>query len=407
VARAHIPDSLTSLTPEWITAQLRSSGVLGGGRVTGFRARILGHGEGFMGQVARLHLELEGATAPRSVIAKLPTPVPDNRLAGELLGLYEREILFYRELAAHVPMRTPLLLGSEMDPNPAGEGGPALIEFVDRLPLWLRRLLMVFFRWIASRSTRRYVLLLEDMESARVGDQVSGLPPSECARVLRALARTQAALWESPLIEGHFWISRPDIGARLAQQQFHASRPAFDERFGSRLPQWCVGTLDWIGENGVELLRALHGEAPPTLIHGDFRLDNLLFDAQGADAPIALDWQAISRGPGVFDVAYFLSGALDAGASGEEERELVRGYHEALVAGGVKGYDLATCLRDYERSMLLMLHRLVAIDTMDLGNERGVDLIDLWVDRIVRRVRDVDLDAALPGHRAPKQLKTP
>jgi hypothetical protein len=404
VARADIPDSLAALTPEWLTAQLRSEGVLEAGRVTGLRAEILGEGEGFVGEVARLHLELEGAVAPRSLIAKLPTPVPENRLVGELLGLYEREILFYRELAEHVPLRKPRLYGSDMDPNPAGDSGPAIVEFIDRLPLWLRRILVALIRWIASRSTRRYVLLLEDLDSAQVGDQVSGLDPAECARVLSALARTQATLWASPVLEGHSWIARPDIGARLSQQQFDASRPAFDERFGPRLPHWTAGTIDWIGENGVELLRALHGGAPQTLIHGDFRLDNLLFDQRGADEPIAIDWQAVSRGPGVFDVAYFLSGSLDTEVPTEEERALVRGYHETLVASGVEGYDLAACLRDYERSMLLMLHRLVTIDTMEFGSERGLELIDLWVDRVVRRVRDVDLDAALPGHREPPRL---
>jgi hypothetical protein len=404
VARPHIPDSLAQLTPEWLTAQLEATGVLAQGRVKGFRAELLGEGEGFVGQVARLHLELEGATTPRSLIVKLPTQVPENRLVGEMFGLYEREILFYRELAQHVPLRKPKFYGAQMDPNPAGDRGPAIVEWLDGLPLWLRRLLMVFFRWIASRSTRRYVLLLEDLDSARVGDQVAGLPPVECARILRALAHTQAALWQSPHLEGHFWVVRPDLGARLAQQQLHASLPAFHERFGARLPLWCLGTLEWIGVNGVALQRALYGEAPQTLIHGDFRLDNMLFDADGSDGPIAIDWQGVSRGPGVFDVAYFLSGSLDAEVSTEAERELVRGYHEALVAGGVKGYDLATCLRDYERSMLVMLHRLVAIDTIDLGGERGVDLIDLWVERTVRRVRDVDLDTVLPGHRDPPRL---
>ena len=223
--------------------------------------------------------------------------------------------------------------------------------------------------------------------------------------MLAALARTQAALWGSPVIEGRFWIARPDIGARLSQQQFHTSRPSFDERFGARSPGVDRrARIDWIGENGVELLRALHGEAPQTLIHGDFRLDNLLFDQQGADGPIAIDWQGVSRGPGVFDVAYFLSSSLDTEVPTEEERELVRGYHESLVACGVENYDLATCLRDYERSLLLMLRGLVTIDAMEFGNERGVTLIDLWVDRVVRRVRDVDLDTALPGHREPPRL---
>jgi hypothetical protein len=404
VARPDIPASLGELTPEWLTAQLRSAGVLRTGRIAGFRAEPLGEGAGFVGEVARLHLELEGAVAPRSLVAKLPTRVPENRLTGELLGLYEREILFYRELAEHVPLRKPRLYGSDMDPNPAGERGPSLVGFIDGLPLWLRRMLMVLIRRIAARSTRRYVLLLEDLGSARVGDQISGLAPAECARVLAALARSQAALWESPVIEGRFWIARPEIGARLAQQQFRASRPAFDERFGARLPRWAVGTIDWIGENGVELLRALFGESPQTLIHGDFRLDNLLFDQQGADGPIAVDWQGVSRGPGVFDVAYFLGGSLDTELSTEDERALVRGYHACLVDCGVEGYDLVTCLRDYERSLLLLLHNLVTIDTLEFGSERGVALIDVWIDRVLRRVRDVDLDTALPGHREPPRL---
>jgi len=47
-----------------------------------------------------------------------------------------------------------------------------------------------------------------------------------------------------------------------------------------------------------------------TLQHADFRLDNILFDVRGNTQPMAtLDWQTLTVGPGIVDVAYFLSAA--------------------------------------------------------------------------------------------------
>ncbi|PYV29185.1 MAG: hypothetical protein DMG22_23655, partial [Acidobacteria bacterium] len=50
---------------------------------------------------------------------------------------------------------------------------------------------------------------------------------------------------------------------------------------------------------------------PRTIIHGDYRLDNLFFgQAGGVDTLAAIDWQISARGRGVFDVAYFIAGSL-------------------------------------------------------------------------------------------------
>ena len=83
------------------------------------RPERLGHGQGFIGELARLHLEFDRpeSAAPRSLIAKLPTPVAENRVLGELLGAYEREILFYQELAPELPIRLPLTYYSDFDPD--------------------------------------------------------------------------------------------------------------------------------------------------------------------------------------------------------------------------------------------------------------------------------------------------
>ena len=43
----------------------------------------------------------------------------------------------------------------------------------------------------------------------------------------------------------------------------------------------------------------------PQLLHGDFRADNLFFDADGT--VVVIDWQAISQGGGAADVGYFVS----------------------------------------------------------------------------------------------------
>ncbi|WP_051105587.1 phosphotransferase [Parafrankia discariae] len=77
-----------------------------------------------------------------------------------------------------------------------------------------------------------------------------------------------------------------------------------------------------------------------TLIHGDYRLDNLLFG--DAHEVMAVGWQSLEIGFPGRDVAYFLSTALPPTLRRARERALVRSYHERLVRMGVED-----CFRDY------------------------------------------------------------
>ena len=46
---------------------------------------------------------------------------------------------------------------------------------------------------------------------------------------------------------------------------------------------------------------------PHTIIHGDYRLDNLFFGTDESDYELAvIDWQIASRGGAAYDVAYFI-----------------------------------------------------------------------------------------------------
>jgi Ecdysteroid kinase-like family len=94
--------------------------------------------------------------------------------------------------------------------------------------------------------------------------------------------------------------------------------------------------------------------SPRTLQHADFRLDNVLFDVKGGTRPMAttLDWQILSIGPGVMDVAYFLSAGLDPSERRRHEADLVRFYHAELTQRGVRNYDWDHCWHDYRRQTL-------------------------------------------------------
>jgi hypothetical protein len=391
---SQIPQRLDELTPAWLTAALGTR-LLGDARVARIACEPLGEGEGFVGQLARVRLELDRAApgVPTRIIVKLPTAIAHNRATGEMLGAYEREVRFYRELAREVGYRTAHVFHADMDENAASRHGPAIVRFVDRLPVWVIRLLMRVFHWLGRHSQRRYVLLLEDLAPARLGDQVAGREAGDCVTVVQAIARAQAPFWTGARLDARWWVGRLDLGLRVAHQMFRDSRSAFEQRFAAQLGPDGRAFLDWLDAHAPVLLRALHAQAPRTLVHGDFRLDNLFFD--GDPEPLVVDWQGVANGPGVYDLAYFLSGTLPPHTAREDEEGLVRAYHGALVAAGVSDYPFAACLRDYRRCTLLGLHRLVTIDWVDLGEARGAALLDLWVERLMGRLRGMDAGPSL------------
>ena len=376
-----IPQGPADLTPEWLTAALREGGVLARSSVVGFESEILGQGEGFVGTIVRLRLKLDRPEtgAPETLIGKFPISLAQNRKLGEMGGAYEREILFYRELADRVPLRTPRCYYAAMDPSPAAGREQQALDFFERLPVWLIRLLLPILMWLAGLSRRRYVLLLEDLAPARVGDQVAGCERARAEAALTALAGAHAALWEDPELERLFWIPRVNVLSRYFGVLYGRYQRRFVARYGARLPPRMIELTGWLRRNSGALLDRL-AELPATLTHGDYRLDNLFFSEDGSVT--ALDWQGPLYGPAALDVAYFITGNLRAELAAECERPLLESYHAELVRRGVRDYGLDDLLRHYELAKLYVVFRLGFIDLIDLAG-RGEDLIDRWLERLV------------------------
>jgi hypothetical protein len=398
VARADIPQTLEDLTPAWMTAALRSRGVLARASVARVEREVIGEGEGYTGVVARLRLTLDRpeADAPASLIVKLPTTNDRARAGTEMLGCYEREIRFYEELAPALPIRVPRCYLGALDPGPGGDS-ERVIGAIDRLPRPLLAGMLRLAGWLAARSRRRYVLLLEDLAPAVPGDQVGTCPPERLGAALRTLGALHGALWRSPLLEGRRWLTAWDTAPRLLHVMYRRGRPLFERIHGAMLSPRCHLLADWLDAHGVALVRRL-ARAPETLVHGDFRLDNLLFRSD-AEAPWVADWQIMSRGPGVYDAACLLSGALEPEVGAEEETALLREYHRALEEAGVTDYPFARCHADYRRAVLLMLQRLLSLgDSIEFDSARGRALIEGWLRRLAGRLVDVQPDALLGAH---------
>ena len=88
----------------------------------------------------------------------------------------------------------------------------------------------------------------------------------------------------------------------------------------------------WLPEN-------VPPEDPTTIVHGDFRLDNLMFQSPAGGYPVAaVDWQTPGQGPATADVAYFMGAGPLPDDRRAMERGLVHDYLEALSGyGGIIG----------------------------------------------------------------------
>jgi hypothetical protein len=154
------------------------------------------------------------------------------------------------------------------------------------------------------------LFVLEDLDAAGFSGRRSWLAPDALRGCLDWLAHFHArflgvaagALWS----EGTYWhlATRPDELARLSDAALKAAAPRLDAR--------------------------LREARFRTLLHGDAKLENFCFAADGRVA--AVDFQYAGGGAGVKDVAYLLFSGLDGAACEAHAAALLDGYFATLDA---------------------------------------------------------------------------
>jgi thiamine kinase-like enzyme len=125
-----------------------------------------------------------------------------------------------------------------------------------------------------------------------------------------------------------------------------------------------------------------------SLMHGDYRLDNLLFTPDRT-AITVVDWQTLGAGLPARDLAYFAATSLLPGQRAELDEQLVTAYHDELLGYGVTDYDRETCWRDYRLGML----QAPLITTLGCAfastTERGDEMMRVMLERGCQAIRDL------------------
>ncbi|MFI0355414.1 phosphotransferase family protein [Actinomadura sp. 9N407] len=330
------------LTPEWLSEAL-------GTPVKAVERERIGAGQ--IGTCYRLHLDT-GEVGPRTLIAKLPTE--DVAARAFLAPAYHAEVSFYRDLASTVAVRTPHCHYSAISDDHA-----------------------------------TFVLLLDDLSPATPGDQLAGCTPHQAADAVTNLAGLHGPRWSDPTLLDLPWLNAigPDDAGALAEV-FGPAVETFTERFAGELHESDVRTLHEVAEAvGPWVLGRPERFG---LVHGDYRLDNLIFPASPRTGVTAVDWQTLSLGHPVRDLAFFLGTSLDPDQRAAHEHSLVETYHAALLRHGVTGYDLAECVDDYRFGAVQGPLITVLGCVYGTPTERGDRMFLAMAARSCAAVRDLD-----------------
>jgi Ser/Thr protein kinase RdoA (MazF antagonist) len=174
---------------------------------------------------------------------------------------------------------------------------------------------------------------------------------------------------------------------------FQTHWPVFQERLGDTLTPRLRALGNGFAARVPAILDRL-SEPPVTLVHADYRLDNMFFaTAPEHDPLVVIDWQLMSRGRGTYDLAYFLAQSVEPERRERIEIDAVRQYHERLCEHGVTGFSVEQCLDDYRLATLWsMVYPITAGGGMDLANERGVALATAMATRCFAAIEHLDAD---------------
>jgi len=298
-----------------------------------------------------------------------------------LIKAYENEARFYNDLASRVTVRTPANYFSAIEPNARAS---AIVERVlEVLPDRVTLMLLERLAAAAGKSDRRAIVMIEDLGDARIGDQVAGANQADAEHAIDMLSEFHALFWNSPVLSEK-WLTRLDDAVLVAHGLYQRAWPVFEARFRDQIDGQTRDVLKAITERGPALLRRTC-QGPLTLLHGDYRMDNLAF-FDGSDPPAGMiDFQGITVGHPLTDLAYFIRPNMDPDLADAVEEDLLVRYHAGLVQHGVTDYPLETLREEYELAQLWVLHRGVTlIGTLDLSHERGVQIVDRAIERGLR-----------------------
>ena len=352
--------TIDMLDATWFTNMLRAGGHLTDKQsVLTATATRLGAGEGMASLLWRVVLTYDQpSSSPKSVIVKLATDDAHRLFIMQTAKFYAREVRFYDELAADAPVRVPKCIHAAIDPE-----------------------------------TSLFILILEDVGQLRHVDQLEGCGFDDAVQALRTLAKFQSRWWGQDLSDlATTFIPMNDgfnqfVVPMLHQQNWPAARDARPDLW----PDDVSTFLDGFVAKVPHILEGLMG--PDTLIHNDYRVDNLLWDG---DEIVVLDFQMSSVASGLLDFAYFVGQSIPKEIRKQRFDELMDAYLSELVANGIV-LDREAALDKYRRALVFgFMWPLGLMGSYDTLEPRGRELAETMLERHLSAVADCDALSLYP-----------
>ncbi|MBX7454005.1 ecdysteroid 22-kinase family protein [Mycolicibacterium sp. 3033] len=351
-------ESPADLTAEWLGATL-------GRDVSGFSVTRIGTGQ--MSECYRVELTYaDGVEGPDSVVLKVAAADPSSRQTGLAMGLYEREVRFYTDVAPGLP-------------GPVASCHHAAYD----------------------SATGVFDLLLDDAAPATVGDEIRGATREQADLAMRQLGRVHGPLLGDEALADAGWLNRE---SPVDQGLLSALYAGFIDRYADQVaPEHRTVCERFVGS--FDAFMAGEGSSGRRgLVHGDFRLDNMLFGQPAADRALTVvDWQTVTWGPAFTDAAYFLGCALPIEERRARYLELLATYHDAL--GAASGVSLDEVREGVRRQSFFGVLMAIVSPMLVERTTRGDEMFMAMIARHCQHVLDTDALSLLPPPSTPEPLQ--
>ncbi len=357
-----IPKDASKVGPDWLNLALCRNGGRGWPAVTGLTVEVFEKNAGLFSRLARLRLTWEGrhAELPSSLILKLATDYPTAKSLGLECYFFDREVAFYRDVAPHGRTPAPACYWCDFD-----------------------------------AETGDFGILLADLGSLACEDQLTGISRGRLGTTIADLADMHAYWWESTLLDD---VHRCDgWGSDYMHdkpERYRRAWPMFAERFGAFMPNGTLRFGDAAADAMHKAMDDLSGR-PATLAHGDVKADNLFFGG-APETLVAVDWANMYQVVGTVDLALLLVQSTPVKLRRASQWELLRSWHDRLIAQIDTAYSYEDAIADYRRAALAYLvHPVCAGAYLNLEDVRARRFVTTIAQRAFTAAIDLDLEELL------------
>jgi aminoglycoside phosphotransferase (APT) family kinase protein len=263
-------------------------------------------GTGQTSSTYRLAIDADGYAS--SLIAKFASG--DEEARRRVATAHRNEVGFYRQIAGHVDVPVP--------------------------DCWYSAI---------SDDGTCFTLLLEDLAPRQPGRQSNGCSQVQATFAVQNLSRLHASRWnDQALAKVDFLLPLTEARAAFLADLAQTATKQFIARYGHLLDADDVAVLRATAEVLFEW--QMNHPEPFSLVHGDYRLDNLMLHPEEKDV-VVVDWQTLAVALPARDLSYFIGTSLPIEQRRAEEEQLVATYYEVLRAEGVSGYSFERLTTDY------------------------------------------------------------